>query len=341
MKKLKKFMAALLVAFMALAVIPAGAFAEDVTGTFTPDVTKVVSGDNVSFPQTFKFTLSLEETAQVGSFTPSALPENYQKVVTAEVNKDEETGKAESTVNFDAIILNPGIYKFAITETENSAFVTSPANTIYAYVAVNNEGIASIDYSTSNVGLNSVENGTITVTGKEDKATFTNTVSTGNNFSFVKEVTGTASNPTDTFDITINVAFPEGYENSTATVTCGSSSKTLTATDSSVKFEGIQDGSTITSTAMPKGTIVTITEGQNAYTQEWSISDNGSFNVGGTDLSKSITINADTQVVTLNNNRTATTITGFVMHYTPYIALIVVAGVAVALIAKRRNHSEF
>lgn len=341
MKKLKKFMAALLVAFMALALIPAGAFAaegdEDTSSafTFTPDVTKVVEGTNVSFPQTFEFKLSLVTSAAVGSFTPSTFD---GQTVSTEINADN---KDEANVEFTSITLNPGIYKFAITETENSAFVTSPAKTIYAYVAVNNVGAVSVSYSTADVSLTPDEDGTISVTGKTEKATFTNTVSTGNNFEFIKKVTGTASNPSDTFNIKISVTFPEGYENSTATVTCGSESKTLTANDNDVTFEGIKDGSTISSTAMPTGTVVTITEGENAYTQEWSISNNGSFNQGGNNLSQSITINSETQVVTLNNNRTATTITGFVMHYAPYIALIAFAGVAVALVAKRRNHSEF
>lgn len=343
MKKLKKFMAALLVALMALAVIPAGVFAEgneDTSSvfTFTPDVVKVVEGSNVSFPQTFNFKLSLIETSPVGSFTASTVED---KTVSVEVTADNKTN---ATVDFGSFVLAPGIYKFAVTETANSAFVTTPSSTIYAYVAVNNAGVASVSYSDKNTALNPNEDGTIVVDGKAEKATFTNTVSTGNNFSFEKRVTGTASNPGDSFAITIQANLPAG---STATVTLTRKADgttvpvTLTSDNKSNTFEGIKNGDTITSTAMPTGTVVTITEGQNDYTQDWSISDNGSFNEGGSNLSKSITINGETQVVTLNNNRTATTITGFVMHYAPYIALIAFAGVAVVLVAKRRNHSEF
>lgn len=336
MKKLKKLTAALLVALMALAVIPGAAFAATVD--WTPNGDKTLTNGTT---QTFTYTVTAVDAKGLGTNEAPAI-DGLSGTGSVTVDPGEE-----KAIDFTAITLpGDGYYEFEITEDEHSGYECTSTKTYYAIVSVIGGEVASTSYTTTQVDLASVATesdvatnadgtpGDVTVPGetKYDSADFTNQMATGYNFTVTKEIAGTASNASDTFTFTVSADLAAGTS-ANITLTSGDTTTVVGTLDGNTKevtVSGVKAGDIIASTALPEKTVVTVKETvTGGYTSSW------------TNDTQEITIAKTQQDFTITNTKNAGTITGFVMHDTPYIALVVVAGVAVALIAKRRRHSEF
>lgn len=338
MKKFKKLMAALLVALMALAVIPAGAFAATVD--WFPSGNKTLT-DNGGTTQTFTYTVTAVDAKGLGTNDAPSI-DGLSGTGTVTVAPG-----AKEAIDFSTITLpGDGYYEFEITEDEHSGYECMSTKTYYAIVSVIGGEVASTSYTTTKVDLSSVATesdvttnddgtpGSVAVPGetKYTSADFTNQMATGYNFTVTKEIAGTASNASDTFTFTVSADLSAGTS-ANITLTHGDTTTVVGKLDGNTKevtVSGVKAGDIIASTALPENTVVTVKE-----------SDTGGYTSSWTNDTQEITIAKAQQDFTITNTKNAGTITGFVMHYTPYIALVVVAGLAVTLIAKRRHHSEF
>lgn len=346
MKKLKKFMAALLVALMALSVIPAGVLADDgntddampygvieaeegaTSNSWTPAGTKTVTTGAV--PQTFNFTVTNTETKGLGTQEKPGAVENTTGTVIVN-ERDTPTKITFGNIEFT----QPGYYVFKITEDAHDLFTAVGTTAYYALVQVDNN--LNISWATMNSEPNlelipDQDNSTVNLS--KAAIAFENIMKAGYDFEVNKIVTGSASNPNDIFPVKVTIA---GNTDSTAKVDIYALDekgeiKTYSITGNGTVTVYVMDNTTISSTAIASGATVTVEETDSkGYTAAYT----------GDGSNLQFTIQKETQSGTITNTKNANTITGFVMHYTPYIALVVVAGVAVALIAKRRNHSEF
>lgn len=352
MKKLKKLMAALLVALMALAVIPAGVLADDndestvpaVSGvvnavenaesnSWTPTGTKIITTGVV--PQTFNFTVTNTATKGLGSLGAPVKVANTTGAVTVNaLNKD--TDITFNPINFT----QPGYYVFKITENGHDLFTAVGTTEYYALVQVDNDLNISWATMSSEPRLDLIpdQDGSAVTLNKAAIA-FENEMNEGYNFEVTKTVTGSASNKDDIFPVSVTIA---NNNDTTAKVEIyaldeDGNDATYSVTGNGTVTVYVKHGTKISSTAIASGATVTVVEPEtdgyvaNGYKATYS----------GDGNNLQFTIQKEQQTGTITNTKNANTITGFVMHYAPYIALIAFAGVAVALVAKRRNHSEF
>lgn len=233
-----------------------------------------------------------------------------------------ETGTADVSVaitNYENVAL--GVYTYEITEvvpeikTAGTTYNTTP---VYLVVTILNDEttenhyVAAIHYRTASGS-------------KTDK--ITNQYDAGS-LTVGKEITGNMADMSKKFTFTITFNAPTGTEirGNIASNNQAGSWNGLTYT---IK---LGDGETVTLSNIPAGTTYTVTEDNENY-----VSDNGVFS----DTNKKIAAN-DADTVTFTNTLTATVDTGISMDSMPYILLLAVAAMGLAvLFTRKRMMREF
>lgn len=251
---------------------------------------------------------------------------------------------------------NPGVYAFYLVEnaTENN-YVTDPTTwTVFFNVVNAKDGendilkVESVKYykgklaeDTSLEGIQGLES-----TAKADQAEFTNKYSDNTGKLNVKKtVTGNFGDKTK--DFTFKVTFHDVTEANFDTLV---STDATYDEDKSTKTEKIytfnlKDGGVITFENLPVGTKYTVeeTDAATGYTTSYTVTVDGTSStpVSEKETSGNDVIKTNVTLVEFTNTANNSPVTGFVMSMLPYVGILVIAGVAVALVMKRRSTSNF
>lgn len=370
MKNLKKVIATLMVALMAFAAVPFSALAADETTTpetlnnqisdnnwWTPSLNKTWTVNNANeFHDTQKFSFNLEYR------NPAVTVLNGNDTAAPELPGDAQTGKwtgsgteYTSTASFDSMqFTKPGIYHFTMSEVDPDGSIKPGGEKYDIDVLVvwdgNNTKIQSITAKEQQDSEKKVGSLDFTNTQLEGKALKLNKVVTGTaapkNKEFTFTVTITNAPATYTYDAgdAVEVTAGEG-----TTVSTGS--KTVKGTDGNINLTvKLKAGENFDIEGLPQTAKYTVVESDtdsdtNSDYEGTTIETNVDGNTtktekSKTDLTAKGELSGDT-ALTYTNDYSANTVTGMVMSYLPYIALIAFAGVGIALVVKRRASSNF
>lgn len=217
-----------------------------------------------------------------------------------------------------------GVYTYKVTEVAGStAGVTYSDEEPYLVLTIlrdessNQHYVAAMHYESA--------------TGTDKSSGFTNEYDSGS-LTVGKEITGNMADMNKKFTFTITFAAPEGTAIKSDIV---SDSTTGTWSENGLTYTiELGDGETVTLSNIPAGTIYTVSEDAENYT-----SDNGVFS----DTAETKTIAADdADTVTFTNELTTEVDTGISMDSMPYILLLAVAAMGLAvLFTRKRMMREF
>lgn len=333
----------LLLAMGAAAVNVHAAEGDATTTTPTPQtelkIKKIANvADGVSVSSTASFSMKLTNNAD-GVTTPTNAPKSItvNDLDFTQANKDAGSAATE-TVDLSSLT-NPGEYTYTLTETAPTGNGWAMDNSVYTVqILVKNDTNKTKEIYITKAGT----------TGKQPNCTFTNTYTEyDGTLTISKTVKGDyADKANSSFHYTLtltNVA-----PNDEATVTLKQSDKddqvkTLPK-NGSVSFEfDLKDNGSVSLSGLPLGATYTVKEdGSNNYTPSVSIyGGNAQTGTKGEALTT-----ASTTIATKDNNTAAftntyenITVTGVITQIAPFIAMVAIAGGAVALyiVSRRRR----
>lgn len=369
MKNLKKFITTLLVALMAFAAVPGNAFALDsytsINGAFagTKELTFQNAQqlndyiNNAQFEWTATFVPELSNTA-TGYEVPTVVPTNPVGDVTfTKGDFTEGALTATKTVNWHTNALtftNPGVYAFYLVEnpTENNYVTDVTTWTVFFNVENAKDGendilkVESVKYYKGELAKNTSLDGIQGLTAKADQANFTNKYSDNSGKLNVKKtVTGKFGDKTK--DFTFKVTFHDVTEaNFDTLVETEATYDNVNSTETEKIYTfNLKDGEVITFEKLPVGTKYTVeeTDAATGYTTSYTVTVDGTSStpVSGKETSGNDVIKTNATLVEFTNTANNSPVTGFVMSMLPYVGILVIAGVAVALVMKRRSTSNF
>lgn len=380
MKKrtLKRLAAAFLTGAMMVATLGMSVCAESATVTF--DKTLDMSGaEGTTVPSlTFKYTVK-PGNAHVATYNSDGTLKTPE--ITAGVGKPtisdvtfsssdtlaENKIKKSVTVNFDDITFpEPGIYRYVITETNESS-------TTYPYITydTNNERYMDVYVVYEEDTTNTVISGSTIYYAAEEKTDvnggefetdakegFVNKYDT-KNLSISKTVTGNMGNKTQ--DFTFSISFTEGPVSATIDAVKGETttkvefneSRTATATftlkhNESIIFKGLPsttkytiveslatDEGYITSATISEGssnanTLVVTRADDNSETDEKDESDDQT-------IIKEKVMGTESHSVVVKNHKEVTTPTGIITTFAPYVLMVAFAAVVAFFFLRRRQ----
>lgn len=353
MKNLKKFITTLLVALMAFAAVPGSAFA---AANYTsienalPNVEKTVTFQNYDQSQaqdtyTFYYDVAYNEelSATATGYAPVAPTVPNNPVGTVSFKKEDFTQASltkTGNVTFNDITFNaPGVYVFNVTEVPVAGFQCYDQYT--AYVTVENgekAGELEVTYVVYVKGVDQASPET-DATNKLDRATFENDYQDNTaTLEVQKLVEGPFGDKTKQFEFTVQFTdiTDEDFNNIQADPING---VTVDPVKHTITFK-LKDTDKVALSSIPVGAHYTVAEANPGTGYDVSATVNGATAklTDYTTLDKSA---AKGDVVVYTNTATQSPVTGFVMNMLPYVGILVIAGVAVALVMKRRSTSNF
>lgn len=360
-KKIRAIASAALISAMVMSMSGMSALAAAVqtdvsTVTLTKKVT--VASSSVAAPKTaFNFTVSKPENENVYTHEKDGTivevkqgGENGVIVYPGEMNAVDSANKEISfvdadensfvladsayektaTISFDASRFpKPGVYRYEVKEVAPT--------TVYDGMSYDSTAIYYLDVYVLNDGSGKKVGYTVVhKNGLEDgdktDLVFNNTYTT-NNLSVKKVISGNQANMSDTFifNITVEGATKEKYktdyvdgQGNPVTLVSGTMQRITLGHDQTINIYGLS--------GQDKFTVVEVEANKDGYTT--------TYKLGGT-AKTSITneLEGDSdKAVEVENNKNATTPTGIIMSFAPYILVLALAGVfAVMFLRKKRE----
>lgn len=289
--------------------------------------------------------VALSKTYEVNNGTAPAETFTYKFEGVSYVNGNGETVNdasipaiADVSIAFDAInttttksvsvSVNPssynlGVYTYKVTEvapTTKTAGVTYSDENLYLVLTIlrdeqsNKQYVAALHYANTN--------------GSKEEG-FTNEYDAGS-LTVTKEITGNMADMSKKFTFTITFAAPQGTAIRSAIAS--NSAAGNWSEDKLTYTISLGDGESVTLSNIPAGTFYTVSEDAENY-----VSDGGVF----TDATKTIAA-GDTDSVTFTNTLDKGIDTGISMDSMPYVLLLAVATMGLAvLFTKKRMMREF
>lgn len=236
-----------------------------------------------------------------------------------------------------------GVYHYIVKEANNDyeGIVTdSSSYDVYVYVYTNEKDTL---YVGDVVSTKTVDKETV----KADLA-FSNNYGEGQNDSthditIKKVITGNQAKKDDTFTVTVavngatgemyKVVLNEGTTGATTDSITSGSSKTFTVTNNTtIRVYGLTESDTVTVTEANNddGYVATYSKVKNSTGTEYS---QNTIDAG-------VNVTADDSKAEVTNTKDATTPTGIVLNYGPYILMIALAGSMAVFFFRKKNHKE-
>lgn len=336
----------LLLAMGAAAVNVHAAEGDATTTTPTPQtelkIKKIANvADGVSVSSTASFSMKLTNNAD-GVTTPTNAPKSItvNDLDFTQANKDAGSAATE-TVDLSSLT-NPGEYTYTLTETAPTGNGWAMDNSVYTVqILVKNDTNKTKEIYITKAGT----------TGKQPNCTFTNTYTEyDGTLTISKTVKGDyADKANSSFHYTLTLTNVE--PNAAATVTLTKADKSTTTislpagnadTKTATAEFDLKDGESVSLSGLPLGATYTVKEdGSNNYTP--SVINDGNAQTGT--KGEALTT-ASTTIATKDNNTAAftntyenITVTGVITQIAPFIAMVAIAGGAVALylVSRRRR----
>lgn len=335
----------------------AGGDTKDTEPTLTKEVTipegvTVDTGVTFNVKQVTKSTDGKTAMNADGTEQPEVVADYTISISASDINKATLTGgkKTISGVELDlaAKTKKLGVYTFEISEVDPSTTDSNwakPADTkYYVHVYVEKNGTHSYLVTKENT-VTTDKDGKVKFTGDKNGAiTFANTYSKDTKATLTKDVHGDTYVKDDqqyTFDVT----FSQGVDGITVTGATKSEKKddnTLTVTltkSQTATFTGLKAGTTMNvvetgNYANLQSTKYTFTRSTNTDQQATTVV-NAQDSFGGAK-----TLYDKTNDVTVANTFKPNTITGVITQIAPFIAMVAIAGGAVALYLVSRKRRE-
>lgn len=322
MKKLVSLLLALVMVF-SFASVAFAADGEETTytdmSTVTIDKTYTVTNEGTSYPdETFKFEIGETYTVENGG-----VGSDKQEMPTiGDVSFVTDDGTATKSVTVSLPTYTAvGVYTYTITEIAgDTAGVEYYDDTIKLVVTV----IVGED------GLIRVAAVHTEATGAAKSNDIENVYNAGS-LSVSKEVTGLLGDTQKYFAITITLTGEEGKDYTGNVITVGETSYAENPTTVTVGTPAtfyLKDGETITLGNIPYGVTYKVTE-ENLNDYEETITDNDDGKIDGA-----------TQTVDVVNNKDGNVDTGIVLDSMPFVLILVVAVMGVALVSKKRSYED-
>ena len=236
-----------------------------------------------------------------------------------------------------------GVYHYIVKEAANNyegIQTDSAAYDVYVYVYEKADGSR---YVGDVVSTKTVDN----EIAKADLA-FSNNYGEGENDSthditIKKVITGNQAKKDDIFTVNIvvngaddeiyKVVVNEGEAGAVTDKLISGKSKSFKVTDNTtIRIYGLTDSDTVT---------VTEAENNDGYVASYSkVTNSAGTDYSDRTIDEGINVTQDASKAEVTNTKNATTPTGIVMNYAPYIFMIVLAGTMVVFFFRKKNHKE-
>lgn len=351
--------AALMAGTLAVGIIGTSAFAtSSETKTSTPitsiTVNKKVTTDGNTYAPNTTFTFTVEN-GEAGSYDGNPVYAGVDgglKAGDGAVFSPEKQGMttvAGSYTATGALVTDAskfdraGIYHYTVKEATNNyeGIVTdSTVYDVYVYVYTNaNDSLYVGDVvSTKTVDKKAV---------KSDLA-FVNNYGEGENDSthditIKKIITGNQAKKSDTFTVTVAVSGATGEKYKVVLNEGTAAETTDSITSGSSKSFAVTNNTTIRVYGLTESDTVTVTEADNSegYVATYSkVKSNTGEEYSEKTINAGVNVKQDASKAEVTNTKNATTPTGIVMNYGPYILMIAFAGSMAVLFFRRKNHKE-
>lgn len=386
---MKKRLLALATTVLTLVMCVVPAFAADTNVAPKDNLTTtfekyLVMDENANVPNvTFKFTIAAGASVAASGSNPAIYAGDDSRYVTGdptvgqavfapgnntyttttesgdsvELDTGEKYAKQTVTVDFRGVQFKaPGIYRYIITESENTQDgITddkTPTRTLDVFVQYKTGSETELQI-TNYILYPGTKTDASNVPEENKDDGFTNTYTTYD-LTLEKQVTGNQGDRDKYFAFTVNITgavngtvYTVNLTNADAKPTVDKvpqeNSATLTATDGNVtETYYLKDNQSIVIQGLTAGTYYTITEtsyANDGYTTKYKI-DSGTDNTAITTDSQPMGTSSHTVIFT--NDKTGTVPTGVLLETAPYIVLglVVLAGLVVLVATRRRRTGE-
>lgn len=351
--------AALMAGTLAVGMIGTSAFATG-TETKTPTpitsitVNKKVTTDGNTYAPNTTFTFTVENGA-AGSYdgnTVYAGVTDGLKAGEGAVFSPEKQGMTTVAASYNATgtlvtdaskFSRAGVYHYIVKEAANNyegVVTDSTVYDVYVYVYTNENGTL---YVGDVVSIKTVDKEAV----KSDLA-FVNNYGEGENDSthditIKKIITGNQAKKDDTFTVTVSVSGAAGEKYkvvlnegttgaTTDSITSGESKNFTVTNDTTIRIYGLTESDTVTVTEADnsEGYVATYSKVKKSSGEEYS---EKTINAG-------VNVKHDASKAEVTNTKNASTPTGIVMNYGPYILMIAFAGSMAVFFFRRKNHKE-
>lgn len=322
-------MSGLLAASMML--MPMSAMAEgEVTAL---KVQKTVTAEkSVTIPNDVKFTITRVDNADgikapdnTKTLTATDLAFTNEKSTGVDIVKNENLTTPEWKAE------DAGEYTFEVkedtsnlTSADGYGWTTVDRQAYYVHVLVDNTGKATYTITKTNTKGDS---------NKQSEMDFANTYTKKASLSIEKNVPDkTYANPAKTYDITVAFTLPATAPTDFAIAPATGNGVTDSVVSGTTATFRITDGSTAVFSNLPAGTTYTVTEasGDNFTTTFKTIEDGGKESAAASTAANKL-VGEGTNKTTVINTYTTITPTGVVTSIAPFIALIAIAAIAIAV----------
>lgn len=299
----------------------------------------VEAPEGLTFSKAFKFTATQREKETVGGTTANTV---NATVTIPDITIGNTTEKKTATANIDlSKITTPGVYTYDIAETEDQ----DDGDTLnWKYDTA--KYVMTVYKTNDSQTITILKGNSAPTSGdddkKQDKASFTNTVTKDTTFSLKKAVTPNQyvdANQKYSFTVTFGKGTnTKDLTESTITYQIGDSSDKTRVTDNKATIE-LTDGQTVTFSGIPVGAQVSTSETTQGLNNLSKVEATATSN--GTEFTNSVSMtspsitnmplgeNENSQVYT--NTFNSVTVTGVVTNIAPYITMVVAAGAAIAV----------
>ena len=372
MKRMKKILAAMLIATMAVSTcfVSFAAIAENNEGMSEVEFKKTFVATNsnaTNSAETFKFTVERESFNNSGYNDLDSVPmvtwpdtnKDDEGKLTISFAKDEVTGEDATTDTNSVTLTIPdykyvGVYTYKITENAGTtAGVNYDTTPMYLQVTVTNKLNANGELETNQAGEYILTRSAVLYYGNKTANNKTDNIKNSydaGQLSITKDVTGNLGDTSKYFTVKVTLTGETGktYNTGDMVISGGSASNNPTSVTmgQEMLFE-LRDGDTISITNIPYGVKYKVEEenytGDNDGYEaaKYTLTDGSSVGQTTTTAISDAELDNDSEKVAIENSKQKDVDTGISLDSAPYLLLLAFAAMGVFAVAAKKREEEF